>query len=146
MCPGAESRNLFNSHNRDEKRANVLQLYLHQIRPIANIHRPRTRSRRFALIVSEQHIYVFSFFRSSGKCLGFYQTSVMEPFSWKDFFERSLDKFLSQMFYGASNKSLNSSFLICLYYSIKNSIQSCIDLIFYSLVFYSFFIYSWTKK
>ena len=50
------------------------------------------------------------------------------------------------MFYGVSNKPLNNSFLICFYYSIKDSIRSCADVIFYSLIFYSLFIYSWIKK
>ena len=78
FCPGGETRNLFNDHNREKPIANVLGLHMHQIRPFADIHRPRTRSRIFALIVCEKHVYAF-FSRQSG----FYQTTVMKFFRQK---------------------------------------------------------------
>ena len=53
FCPGGEPRNLFNDHNREKTIANVLGLYIHQIRPFADIYQLRTSSGVFALIVSE---------------------------------------------------------------------------------------------
>ena len=67
-------------------------------------------------------------------------------FSWKNLFERFLEKALSKMFYVVSNKTLISCFVICFYYSIKNKIQKFTDIIFQSLIFHLLFVYSRLKK
>ena len=48
-----ERRNVYNGHNKDEKRTKVLRLHINQNRPLAGMHQPRTSSGRFAVIAFE---------------------------------------------------------------------------------------------
>ena len=91
LCPGGETRNLFNDHNREKPIANVLGLHIHQIRPFADIHRPRTRSGIFALIVSEKHVYAF-FFPPVRGVFRILSNICDEIFLGKGFVEILLDK------------------------------------------------------